>query len=356
LHPSGPFPVLALHGEQGSAKSTLARVLRACVDPNVAPLRRPPRNERDLLIAATNAWVMALDNLSMLPPWLSDALCCLSTGGGLGTRELYTNTDEVLFDAMRPVILTGIAEVGTRGDLLDRSLVIYLPEIPENKRRPEKEFWAEFNAAHARILGALLDVIVVARRNLASTRLAGAPRLADFAVCVVASEPGLGWPHGAFLKAYSGNRKAATDVVLDATPLTEPVCALAAGLGVDATAGSILQDLRELVSEEIVKRRSWPKSPRALSVALRRLAPNLRTIGIHVHFGNKSPGPNSRRLIAIHMAEACTDASDAAANPATQGGRLRRPTPTPRRAQRRKTQGRRANCVDGVDGAATDAS
>ena len=60
------------------------------------------------MIAATNGWVVALDNLSHLSTWLSDALCRLATGGGFSTRELYTHDEEKLFDAQRPVILNGI--------------------------------------------------------------------------------------------------------------------------------------------------------------------------------------------------------------------------------------------------------
>src|SRR5688572_9269814 len=106
LRPSGPYPVLILHGEQGSAKSTTARVLRELCDPNSAPLRSEPSNERDLMIAATNGWMVTLDNLSRLPAWLSDALCRLACGGGFGTRELYSDADEIIFDAARPVVLT----------------------------------------------------------------------------------------------------------------------------------------------------------------------------------------------------------------------------------------------------------
>jgi hypothetical protein len=52
LRPGRLFPVLPVNGEQGSAKSTLCRVARALVDPNNAPLRRPPRDDCDLMIAA----------------------------------------------------------------------------------------------------------------------------------------------------------------------------------------------------------------------------------------------------------------------------------------------------------------
>lgn len=84
--PVGPYPLLLLHGEQGSAKSTTARILKNIVDPSAAPLRSLPRSERDLMIMAKNSRVIAFDNLSGIKPWLSDALCRLSTGGGFSTR------------------------------------------------------------------------------------------------------------------------------------------------------------------------------------------------------------------------------------------------------------------------------
>ena len=83
LWPTGPYPILVISGEHGSAKSTTARLLRSIVDPNVAPIRTPPREDRDMLVAARNGHVICLDNISELPWWLSDGLCRLSTGGGL---------------------------------------------------------------------------------------------------------------------------------------------------------------------------------------------------------------------------------------------------------------------------------
>jgi len=88
LRGRGPYPVLVLYGEHGAAKSTAARLFRRLVDPNLSDLRSPPRDERDLRIQATNGWILNYDNLTGLPDWLSNALCRLSTGGGMGTREL----------------------------------------------------------------------------------------------------------------------------------------------------------------------------------------------------------------------------------------------------------------------------
>src|SRR5262249_59284003 len=42
LRDRGPYPVIVLSGEQGSAKSTFSAILRALLDPNTAPLRALP--------------------------------------------------------------------------------------------------------------------------------------------------------------------------------------------------------------------------------------------------------------------------------------------------------------------------
>ena len=64
--------------------------------------------------------------MSGLQPWLSDTLCRLSSGGGFSVRSLWTNNDEVLFEAARPAILNGIDDIITRPDLADRSLFVTL--------------------------------------------------------------------------------------------------------------------------------------------------------------------------------------------------------------------------------------
>jgi hypothetical protein len=122
LRPTGPYPLLVLHGEQGSGKSTAAEVLRMLIDPNEALLRPPPRDERDLVIAGSNGRLIALENLSVVPQWLSDALCRISTGSGFSTRELYTDADEAIFSVQLPIVVNGIVEVVTSGDLQDRSI------------------------------------------------------------------------------------------------------------------------------------------------------------------------------------------------------------------------------------------
>jgi hypothetical protein len=295
LRSTGPYPILIVHGEQGSAKSTTARLLRAVVDPAAAPLRAEPRDARDLMIAATNGWVLAIDNLSRLSPWLSDALCSLSTGGGFATRALYTDGDEKIFSAQRPVILNGIDEVATNGDLLDRAVVVYLPHIPETERRTEAELHRDFEDSLPRILGAALDVVVQAIRNLPAVTRGRLPRMADFAVWGCAAARALGWTPEAFLAAYSANRDTSNDIALESSLIAPVLMNIMEKerLSWDGTASELLELLNEKVKESTRKQRAWPKTPSALTKGLRRLAPNLRVAGVGVEFlprrGNKRP-------------------------------------------------------------------
>ena len=209
LRHRGPYPVLVLSGEQGSAKSTFSAMMRALLDPNTAPLRALPREDRELFIAATNGHILTFDNVSGLRPWISDTLCRLATGGGFAVRQLYTDQDEVLFDAARPVILNGIEDIVERPDLADRAVFLTLEPIPEKCRRPEAELWAGFETERPRILGALLDAVVEGLKRLPETRLPEACRAWPTSRCgrrLVRRRCGLREPSGQPIAAIAMRR------------------------------------------------------------------------------------------------------------------------------------------------------
>ncbi len=318
LRPTGPYPVLIFQGEQGSAKSTVERLLRALVDPSTAPLRTTPRNERDLIIAATNSWCVAFDNISTLAPWCSDALCRLSTGGGFSARELYTDSEEVLFDATRPVILNGITDVATRPDLLDRALIVPLPPIPEEGRTPEAELWRNFDRERPAILGALFDAVADALGAVQSVRLEGLPRMADFAVWATAAENSLGWEPGSFLRAYAGNREEATETALEADPVAAAVRSFMEEREEwRGTAGELWKALNDLVDEDIRHTKVWPGAPNALSGRLKRLAPALRGIGIEYE-DLRLPGGGRQRVKHLRKNTGTKDRPDRRDRPAKE--------------------------------------
>lgn len=297
MRPGRPFPVLTLNGEQGSAKSTTARILRALVDPNKAALRSVQRDVRELMIAATNGWLVALDNLSSIRAWLSDAVCRLSTGGGFAVRENYSDDDEVLFDAMRPVLLNGIEELATRSDLLDRAIIVTLPTITEERRREEADLWREFDEARPRLLGSLLTAVSTALRNLPHVRLDRLPRMADFARFAVAAEPALDCTPGAFLTTYKHNRMSANDLALEASPVATVLLAFVDEVETwRGTARELLKELNERAGD-MTGAEGWAKSAQSLGGILKRLAPNIRASGVDVKTGVRVPGSGKRLVI-----------------------------------------------------------
>jgi hypothetical protein len=301
LRPVGPYPLLAIAGEPGAAKSTTARLLRSLTDPNVSGLRSAPREERDCWIAAGNSGMLAFDNLSSIPGWLSDALCRIATGGGYATRQLHTDDDEILFDVVRPTLITSVSDVIARSDLADRAILIELPAITKERRRPEDEFNAAFEAARPRILGALLDAMVIGLRNRENVVLPVLPRLADFAIWATACE-GNFTHEGGVMAAYAENHEETVRSVIEGDVVCVALIKFMATLSQPewkGTAEALLTHLNAHAPAGGI-RCGWPTNPQALSGRLRMASRNLAQVGVTIERGRTNAG----RYIRIIAAEA----------------------------------------------------
>jgi energy-coupling factor transporter ATP-binding protein EcfA2 len=328
LRPNSNYPVPTITGEQGCGKSSLARILVRLIDPRMPEQRSMPRSEEDLLVAAKGQHVLAFDNVSGLPDWLSDALCRLATGGGAGKRRLYTDEDEVLFSGRRLVTINGIEDVAIRPDLVDRAVMLALEPIAETARRDEKEFDRELARAAPKILAALLDGVAAGLRNLATIKIADKPRMADFALWAEACTRAY-WPEGTFLRAYRENIASAVELVLEANAVGNAVRAFMAGRQTswEGTASELLPLVTALIPENAAREREWPKRADALSGKLRRVAPALRRTGLHIAFSRTG----QTRTIRIEAraapeqrgkaASQASQASQAGGNPSKNNGR-----------------------------------
>jgi hypothetical protein len=300
LRSRGPYPLLAISGEQGSAKTVLCKLLKALIDPNAAPVRALAREERELMIAASHSYLLAFDNLSDLPASLSDAFCRLASGGSFAVRQLYSDDDEVLFQAARPILLNGIEDVISRPDLADRAIFLTLTAIVEAQRRPEQDLWREFEIARPRILGALLDAAAHGLRELPRVRCEKLPRMADFALWAMACETAF-WPAGTFLRAYDANRRAAIQSVIDKDPVAACVREIMADRGTwTGTASDLLRAASAFAGEGPASWRNCARNPRALAGRLRRAQTFLRALGIEMVFSREGRAGN--RMIRISAA------------------------------------------------------
>ena len=307
LHPTGPYPVLVLLGEQGSAKSMTAEFLRDLVDPGAAARRSLPRSERDLVIAASNVRVLLLDNITKLAGEQSNALCRLSTGGGFSTRELYTDRGEVVFDLRCPVIVTGIEVAGIGQDLRERSIILELPPIEQY--RDEIALRSDFAAARPRILGALLDALAAAIQRRPSVSVPVRHRMADAALWMTAAEEELGYEHGTLAHAFLANQRLAFAASLDHHPIVAALTLYLDRSGSwSGTAESLRHALTKLAPGDITHTRSWPNSAWALGRELRTLAPALRAVGIEVDYHRATGG---KCVVEIVRRSDTEDAQDA---------------------------------------------
>jgi hypothetical protein len=127
-------------------------------------------------------------------------------------------------------------------------------------------------------------------------RLKRLPRMADFALWATACESAFR-PAGTLETAYSNNRRAAIENMIDA----DPVAALVREIMADRAqwTGSA-SDLLQLGTSWT----GWPKRPRALAGRLRRAQSFLRALGIEIAFGRE--GRFGTRIIRITVSTVST--------------------------------------------------
>lgn len=130
------------------------------------------------------------------------------------------------------------------------------------------------------------------------------PRMAEFATVALAAAPALGFKPDDVLSAYEGNRAGLVANAIEASPIGPAVVKwMAAASEWTGTATELFAVLDDrFSSEEMRRRRDWPKSPKGVACALRRISPNLRAHGIHVEFHDPR-GRQKVRLIEIRTTE-----------------------------------------------------
>jgi hypothetical protein len=277
-----PYPILAIAGPAGAAKSTLLRFARDLVDPNKLEPGALPKETRDLAVGATKRFINGFDNLSGIPAEIADALARLSTGGGFAIRSLYTDDEEKVFSDTRPVMLAGIEDVAGRHDLSERVCHLTQNKIDGATRKFKEDLDADYEQARPLILGRLLDMVAHGLRHLPTTKVDRLPRMADFARWIAACETAE-WEAGTFARAYAANRASLVDVSMEADAVATAIVELVEVAGEwSGNAKALLTKLNRIADEATQKQRSWPRSPERMSGRLRRASSLLHERGIEV--------------------------------------------------------------------------
>lgn len=288
-----PRPVVLVTGEQGTGKSSAPAMLTQLIDPSPAPLRAPPQDVAEWMVCANASAVVAIDNLSTISDWLSDALCRACTGDGLVKRRLYADLGIVAVSFRRACIVTGIDLAGLRGDLAERLLLVELIKIEADRRRTNADLAAKFAAARGRLFGAMLTLLSDVLRELPQIKLTTMPRMADFARVLAAVDQC--WETSALETYMAASGSLAVDV-LESDVLAQALSQFLPTIG-GVFEGTAAQLRAELPTPNPMPK-SWPQNAKAIAARLRRLAPALRATGFKIDLpSNESRQPGTRARI-----------------------------------------------------------
>jgi hypothetical protein len=298
-----PHPILLVQGEQGTAKSNLIRTLLALVDPQPAAERTPPRDQREWAIFARASWAFSFDNITDIPPWLSNALCKGVTGDAVLQRVLHSDDDIGVYSFQRVIALTTIAiRHDLAGDLADRILLVE-PEVID-KRRTEADITAARAAALPGALGAVLDLVAGVLGELPGTEVDNAPRMADFAKVLAALDTVTGWDT---LASYRAKVATLALSLIEGNTFAYAIYRLATCPSPggrdpapwEGTAAGLLDKVRQLCAEARMSAGDLPEDVRAVGRQVREIAPSLRKAGVDIR--PRKSGP--RRLLRITKIE-----------------------------------------------------
>ncbi|WP_025273424.1 hypothetical protein [Haloglycomyces albus] len=290
--PRIPHPVLSITGEQGTGKTTAEKLLVSLLDPSPVPVRTAPSDKEAWVTAAAGSWVVGLDNLSVIPHWLSDTICRAVTGDGDVRRRLYTDGEHSVFAFRRAVVLNGIDLGAVAGDLADRMIPVELEPIAEDQRLDETTMGDKWTAAHPRLLGALLDLVARVRAEVPSITLAKKPRMADFAI-VLAAVDRVCSTHG--LTTYVNKQATLAGDSLSADPFISTTAKTILGNGGEfmGTASELLALLDDETDERPHDKR-WPTTARQVTQRLKRQAPVMRKTGWAI---DNDGGANKEKVV-----------------------------------------------------------
>jgi hypothetical protein len=290
--PDIPHAMLILHGEKGSAKSTLQTMIKLLVDPAKPTLFTIHNDRVEFIQQLAHNHVAYYDNVKRPPGWLSDEACKAVTGIGQSKRKLYTDDDEVVYEYKRCLGFNGINISLTEPDALDRSIMIELDRISKEDRRVESDIMSEFMQLRPPLLGYIFDILVKALQIKPTIKLNDLPRMADSALWGEAIARAMGHQKLEFLQAYYNNIGKQNIEAIENHPLGQAVAKFyEEEIQSESKESWEGQPARLLEQLEIVAQRhkistnhkSWPKEVRWLTRRLNQIRSNLlEGLGIEV--------------------------------------------------------------------------
>ena len=291
--------ILILHGEKGSAKSTLQQLIKLLVDPAKPTLLTIHKDRNEFVQQLNHNHLAFYDNVKHVPYWLSDEACKAVTGIGQTKRKLYSDDDDVVYEYKRCLGFNGINISLIEPDALDRSILIELNRITKEDRKLESDILAVFGNIRSKLLGYIFDTIVKSLPIKPSISLLDLPRMADFAVWGEAIARAMGCRPMEFINAYNENIGRQNIEAIESNPLAQTIDKFVDSwynekgeiTFWEGSTKEALEQLNRLAQLYKIDTDSklWPKATNSLTRKLRPILSNLREgLGIQVIIGRNT--------------------------------------------------------------------
>ncbi|MDL2235705.1 hypothetical protein LJC07_06075 [Christensenellaceae bacterium OttesenSCG-928-L17] len=305
LIPNFPKPALMLVGDQGSGKTVVSKIWKKLVDPSLFESSALIRDPKELARVASRHALLVFDNTSRITPSMSDDLCRLITHDSLAKRALYTDDEDIIYSSRCHIALNGIDIAMSAADLLDRTLIIRVERITDDKRMTEVELNEAFERLAPSILGGMLDIVVKALKIYPTVKLDWLPRMADFAKFGYAIGEAMdGYSGDEFMEAYKRVIERQVDEALMASPVAQAAQYLVRDIPEWTGTASAFQhkfsfyqdyDLGEDVASLCHHKIMRPENVALLGKELTRAKSTLKSLGIELYRYRE----NNERLIKL---------------------------------------------------------
>ncbi len=295
----GSRPIIYYMGDRGSAKSTSMKLDKMIVDPSEIDVKALPKSVPDVVATVSGQYAVCFDNVSRVSEEVSDIFCIAATDGYYSKRMLYTDNAECAVKLNARIALSGITNLTSKPDLVDRLVCLRLERIDSTKRLTEAEIKKDFRKDLPYILDRIFITLSKAISIYEKINLERLPRMADFAKWGYAVAEALGYGGDKFLKLYERNQVELLDNMLsEDTVLSVLITVLREHHYFKGTVTELLSSLTAVAEENGINTKAgWVRDASALS---RRLYENQSVLNLY-HIEMHRGKANGERYIEIWL-------------------------------------------------------
>ncbi len=302
--PDFPHPMLVVHGDHGSAKSSFMKMIKQMVDPSSVPLLKFPKDDRSAMLAFLQNYLVYFDNMTDVHKEQSDDLCRAVTGDGQFHRKLFEDETSKTYSYIRNIGMNGINNPAINPDLLDRVLSIELERIPSDKLLTEARLWSTINELKPKVLGYVFDTLAKALQIVDTVKIKRSHRLADFVEWGEAISRALGYADDLFVSKYAENAQLQVLSAIDSNIIASLMVKFVHSWSdseKEFTAEGLLTELKAFAEESRIEYDSkhFPKTPNVLARRINIVKATLQDYGIRIEKYRKADS-KSIKIIKVN--------------------------------------------------------